>query len=106
MNLKTPHNVPTFRYRLLLAGLVLLLTASATRVYADQVITLEQVLAVALEKNQTLLAGRSEKEAADARVTQATASYYPQLTATAGYDHIWIDTLNTITNRDVTDDYD
>jgi outer membrane protein len=54
-------------------------------------IDLGQALAIALKRNPALAASRSEVDAAQAGVTQATAAYYPQLKASTGYDRTWLD---------------
>jgi outer membrane protein len=59
--------------------------------HAAEVVTLEQAIDIAMKKNPFLVASRSEVDAARARVTQAAASYYPQVSASAGYDHTWND---------------
>jgi outer membrane protein len=60
--------------------------------HAAEVLTLEQAIEIAMQRNPFLVASRSEVDAAHARVTQAAASYYPQVSASAGYDHTWYDT--------------
>jgi TolC family type I secretion outer membrane protein len=59
--------------------------------YADEAITLEHALNIALKKSPSLGSRRSDVDAADARLTQSKSAYYPQLNATAGYDHTWSD---------------
>ena len=74
--------------------------------HADQVITLEQALDVALQKSPVLDDSRSQVAAADARLVQARSAYYPQLNATAGYDHTWSDSSGGSTTGSSGDNYD
>ena len=95
-------------YRIWIAGLILSLSVSVlpSRLHAAEVLTLEQAINMALKKNPLLAASRSEVDAAHARVTQATASYYPQISASSGYDHIRNDTENRSSNsEDGVDNY-
>lgn len=56
---------------------------------AADTVSLSQVIAIALKNNPSLAASRSGVAAAQAGITQASAAYYPQVNASAGYDHIW-----------------
>ena len=58
---------------------------------SEVVITLDQALGMALRKSPVLDASRREVDAAGARLTQANAAYFPQVSLTAGYGHIWTD---------------
>ncbi|MFC1886221.1 TolC family protein, partial [Thermodesulfobacteriota bacterium] len=76
------------------------------RLHAAEVVTLERAIHIALKKNPSLAASRSEVNAARARVTQAAASYYPQVSASAGYDHAWNDAASrSVTTRDSVNNY-
>ena len=75
------------KIRIISILLMFLATAVPLYSYADETITLEQAIDIALKKNPNLTASRSDVDAALARVTQSTASYYPQVSASAGYDH-------------------
>jgi outer membrane protein len=70
--------------------IIALIPACLKAADADR-IDLDQALAIALERNPSLAASRSDVDAAQAGVTQATAAYYPQLKASAGYDRTWSD---------------
>jgi outer membrane protein len=72
--------------------LFLALLTVPLHLHAAEVLTLEQAIEIAMQRNPFLVASRSEVDAARARVTQAAASYYPQVNASAGYDHTWYDT--------------
>lgn len=61
------------------------------RLFAAEVVTLEQAIEIALKQSPALAAARFDMEAARARRTQSTAPYYPQVSASAGYDHTWYD---------------
>lgn len=90
------------------AALMLSLSVLAVPFYlhAAEVVTLEQAIDIALKKNPLLVASRSEVDAARARVTQAAASYYPQVSASAGYDHTWNDTdSGSFDTNDSVDNY-
>lgn len=70
----------------LIVSFLTVITASVN-IYAADVVTLEKAIAIALKKNPSLVASQSDVDAAQARVTQAASSYYPQVNASAGYDH-------------------
>jgi ABC-type antimicrobial peptide transport system permease subunit len=94
--------------KILAATLILSLSVLAVPFYslAAEVVTLEQAIDIALQKNPFLVASRSEVDAAGARVTQAAASYFPQMSASAGYDHTWSDTGSSAFNtKDSVDNY-
>lgn len=71
--------------------LLILIAAIPTCLLAADRIDLNQALAIALKRNPSLAASRSDVNAAQAGVTQATAAYYPQLKASVGYDRTWLD---------------
>ena len=74
---------------------------------AADVVTLEQAIEIAMKRNPLLVASRSEVDAARAKVTQAAASYYPQVSASAGYDHTWNDTNSgSFNTNDIVDNYE
>lgn len=89
-------------YKISVAALMLSLSALLLpfHLHAAEVFTLEEAIRMALQKNPLLAASRSEVDAAQARVTQATASYFPQISASAGYDHIRNDTDSRSLNAD------
>jgi outer membrane protein len=62
---------------------------------AQQEVTLQQVLEVALKNNPGVAASQSEVEAAKALVTQAQAGYLPQVSGQAGYDRKWSDSSSS-----------
>jgi len=62
---------------------------------AAESIDLNQALGIALARNPSLAASRSEVDAARAGVTQAKAVYYPQVRASAGYDRTGVDLEST-----------
>jgi outer membrane protein len=80
--------------RIRAAALVLFLALLTVPLYlhAAEVLTLEEAIEIAMQRNPFLVASRSEVDAARARVTQAAAPYYPQVSASAGYDHTWNNT--------------
>ncbi len=51
----------------------------------DTVLTLDQIVTIALNKNPAIAISQQEVEASRGRVTQAYSAYLPQLAATAGY---------------------
>ena len=58
-------------------------------VHAQQVVTLQQAVALALERNPALAAARSETTAAQFRITQSKAAYLPQVNLSGAYEHGW-----------------
>jgi len=93
-----------------LAGLILIsvVLASPIQSSADETITIDNALAIALNRNPFLSASRSEVDAARARITQAASSYLPQLNATGEYNHIWNHTdnpSNQTKGQNTEDDY-
>jgi outer membrane protein TolC len=97
-----------YRWRILLPILTLStgLLMAASMVWAEPVLTLNQAVAIAFEKSPLLEASRNEVDAASARLTQATAAYYPQLNVVAGYDRTWSDTVVGPTVRDANEGVD
>lgn len=69
-------------------------------VYASEVevISLERALRIALEKNPSLIVSRNEVNAAQARMSQAAAVYYPQLNASAGANRTWNNQVSSSSN--------
>lgn len=77
-------------------------------VQASEVIDLEQALTIAREYNPSLTASKSEVQAAQARVTQSKADYFPQLDAAAGVDRTWNEYGDNLSENSVdriTDNY-
>lgn len=60
--------------------------AGKNGVLQDETLTLEQCVAIALKNHPSIAAAGSTAEAAQSRIGQAAASYYPQLDLSAGYD--------------------
>lgn len=86
--------------------LSLLVLTGPFYLYATEVVTLEQAIDIALKKNPFLVASRTEVDAAQARVTQAAASYYPEANASTEYDHTWNDTNSgSFDTNDSVDNY-
>ncbi len=88
-----------------LAGLILIavILASPAMSSASEVLSLDRAVAIALKKNPSLSASRSEVDAARARITQAASSYLPQINATGEYNHTWSDMDSTA--KDTKNDY-
>jgi len=74
---------------------VLFVLAVTTPAGAQQEVTLQQVLDVALKNNPGIAASQSDVEAAKAQVTQAQAGYLPQISGQAGYDRRWADSTRS-----------
>lgn len=53
---------------------------------AGDILTLDQCIAISLKKNPGIIAASNNVDASGSRVGQARARYYPQLTASAGYN--------------------
>jgi len=87
---------------------ILCISFTPLRLHADEVITLQRALDIALQKSPVLYDSRNQAAAADARLTQAKSSYFPQLDATAGYGHTWSETAvgSTPGSGNVELDYD
>ena len=66
-------------------ALLLLLALSAMRVNAEEALTLEAVVAAALENQPRAAAARARDDAARARAGQASAAYYPQVSIAADW---------------------
>jgi len=66
--------------------LVCILFVVPARLHAADTITLDQAVNIALQKNPSLAASRSGVNIAQHKVTQARAAYYPQVSASAGYE--------------------
>lgn len=69
-----------------LFGLLFFSLHAPLHMQAAEMITLDRALKIALKKNPSLAASQSEVNIAQHRVTQAFADYYPQLSASSGYD--------------------
>jgi outer membrane protein len=88
--------------------MLLLVLNSPFCLQASEVIDLEQALEIARKQNPSLTASRSEAAAAQARLTQSRAAYYPQLNASAGMDRTWNeygDNLSANRLDNITDNY-
>lgn len=80
-----------FCLRTLVGALSLVATlvpAMAQDVVAQDVLTLEEALRLARERNGTIRAAEQDVKAAQARVTQAAADFYPTLTPTYQYTDV------------------
>jgi outer membrane protein len=92
----------------LIPVLLLLVLNSPIIGWASEVIDLEQALAIARKQNPSLTASQSDVAAAQARLTQSRAAYYPQLDASAGMDRTWNeygDNLSANRLDNITDNY-
>ncbi|MCB2225411.1 MAG: TolC family protein [Desulfarculaceae bacterium] len=76
-------------------ALLLLAMLAAGPAGAEQVLSLDQAVGLALKKNPTLEAARQEVAQAEGRVTQATSRWFPQLNATADYTRNYSDRSRT-----------
>jgi outer membrane protein TolC len=54
---------------------------------AEESLTLERVVSLAAERNETALSAQARQEAAEARVARARAFFLPSLTVTGSYTH-------------------
>lgn len=72
-------------YCLLAALAAVLYAPAATARSGEQVLTLEQVVNIALERNPTLEASRQAVAQARARLTQSKSRWWPQLRGTSAY---------------------
>lgn len=59
-----------------------------------QVLSLDQVVAVAVERNPGLAQSDQSVKAAEARVTQAFSSYLPQVSSAAAYNRNWYESAS------------
>ncbi len=74
---------------ILLAALMLPCGAGAEEIIRKgELLTLERAVAIASERHPNISAARSSVDAAQSRVGQAKAGYYPQIDMTAGYSRI------------------
>lgn len=81
---------PTYtKKRVVIPGLLFMVLMAPFFAQASEVITLGQALTIAMKRNPSLTASRSEVSAARARVTQTKAAYFPQLNASAGVSRTW-----------------
>ncbi|MCX6180022.1 MAG: TolC family protein [Chlorobiales bacterium] len=55
---------------------------------AEEALTIEKTIRLVNEYNPALKAGADEVRAADARITQSRSSYFPQISASAGYTYL------------------
>ena len=72
-------------YSTLLAVALIVLCATGTPVYAQQELTLEESIRIALDHNYGVRIARSEAEITNNNVTLGNAGFLPTLGATAGY---------------------
>jgi outer membrane protein TolC len=77
-----------------LAGVFLVLLTGAA--HAAEPITLEQVVALAIERNERARASAAEAEAAARRIERARAFFFPDLTITGTYTRRLHETVRTI----------
>jgi hypothetical protein len=93
MKMKMEASIGLGLLRRIISGgtFLILIAAIPTGLLAADRIDLNQALAIALKRNPSLAASRSDVDAARAGVTQATAAYYPQLKASTAYDRTWRD---------------
>ncbi|MFH2127788.1 MAG: TolC family protein, partial [Pseudomonadota bacterium] len=88
-----------------IAGVLFVLAVTAPA-GAQQEVTLQQVLAVALKNNPGIAASQSDVEAAKALVTQAQAGYLPQISGQAGYDRRWAESTRSSSLSGSSSSYD
>lgn len=70
---------------------------------AGQVITLEQALNISLKRSPVLVASKSTLESSRGQLTQAESAYWPQISASAGYNRTYQDTNNAKVNLETWD---
>jgi len=64
------------------------IAAEPGRILPGEMITLDQCIGIALKKNPAIVAAGNTVEAGKSRVGEARSSYYPQVSAQAGYTRI------------------
>ncbi|MFZ5587954.1 MAG: TolC family protein [Thermodesulfobacteriota bacterium] len=69
-------------------------TAKAAEPAKAQTLNLEQILALAIERNPGLAQSDQSVKAAEARVTQAFSGYLPQLSAKSAYNRNWYESAS------------
>jgi outer membrane protein len=72
----------------------------------DNVLTLDQIVETAIQKNPGITYSQQEVEASRARVMQATSAYYPQVSAITGYNRLNQWNTNVFTGKDYRGQYD
>lgn len=92
-------------YRCIISAFLVLFFLVPVCLQAAERIDMDRALAIALARNPSLAASRSEVAAARAGVTQAKAAYYPQVKASAGYDRFGVDLEETSGGTVTTDSY-